>query len=252
MIRDQMRCLCLAAFLIAASANAQTTETKDSTTKSTVTDSGRESTTTTQPGTTQNSVLPGIGTAPNLQEKRPSPRDPRYRPPISAPGLKEPTPGALFLFSGDMDAQKWMDSRQQQNSRKATRYEEAIYDDLPPGGAERKRREESYLRQFGLERFPYAGPDTHEHESPARRFQIVFFISLPITMAASYGIFKLGSGGSAFSRGQTLGVLGLGAGLSAGIGYYDYLQFKQIEARTLPPAAFRNSNQAEARITFRY
>ncbi|MCE9599972.1 MAG: hypothetical protein K8S54_18575 [Spirochaetia bacterium] len=249
-MKPQMRSLAWAAILISATALAQTTDQADSNSKSS-TDSTKDNSTT-QPGTTQNSILPGINTAPNLQEKRPSPRDPRYRPPVTVPGLKEPTnPGALFLFSGDMDAQKWMESRQQQNSKKATRYEEAMYDDLPPGGIERKRREEGYLQQFGLEHFPYAGPDRHEHESTARRFQIVFFISLPITMAASYGIFKLGSGGSPFSRGQTLGVLALGAGLSTGIGYYDYLEYNKLESRTLPPAAFR-SNQMEARITFRY
>jgi hypothetical protein len=198
------------------------------------------------PGTSNNSILPGAGTVPALQERRPTPRDPRYRPPVSVPGLKEPSnPAALYLFSGDVDAQKFMDSRNKQ--KKASRYDEADYDDLPAGGRERVWREKEMLRQFGVDHFPYAGPEQEEPESDLRRFQIVFFISLPITAAASYGLFRAAKGQSAggFSRGETMGVFALGLGLSGAIGAYDYYQ-NHLTQRSANVELFH------AAVTFRF
>jgi len=206
-----------------------------------------------EPGTSSNPVLPGVGTVPSLQERRPTSRDPRYTPPVTLPGNKQPsTNSPLFLFSGDLDAQKWMDSQKKRDSAKTSRYDEATYDDTP-GGLERVSREEGYLRQFGLSNFPYAHAHEHEgDETPARRFQIIFFISLPITMAASFGILRAAHpNASAFTRAESFGVVALGSAFSAGIGYYDYRQYIN-----LPPAHALGPRQdtqiASAAITIRF
>ncbi len=195
-----------------------------------------------QPGTSNTSILPGLGTVPALREKRPSPRDPRYVPPINLPNMKEPTnPAALFLFSGDLDAQKFMQSRNKE--KKATRYDEALYDEFPVGGEERFLRERDMMRQFGVDQIPYGREKPEESESALRRFQIVFFISLPVTAAASYGLFRAIHGPGGFTRGQTIGVFALAGGLSTGIGLYDHSQNQKMQA-------FRDS--ASLAFTFRF
>lgn len=202
------------------------------------------------PGTSQNPVLPGLGTVPSFQERRPSSRNPRYQPPVTVPGFdaSKVDPGLLFLFSGgDFDVQQWLNLRGRKT--RSSRGEESIYDEEPNGGKSRVETESLYLEQFGLSRFPYG---THRHEdseSSLRRFSVVFLISLPITMAASYGIFRLGKSaagqGNAFTRGQTIGMAALGLGMSAGIGFYDRVQNNKMNA-------LGGAGRAEAAVTFRF
>jgi hypothetical protein len=203
------------------------------------------------PGTSNSPVLPGMGTVPSFQEKRPSPRNPRYQPPVKVPGFdtSKTDPGLLFLFSGgDFDVQRWLGTRGQ--AGRPSREAEAIYDEEPNGGKSRVETESLYLEQFGLSRFPYGTHRHEESESKARRFSVEFLISLPITMAASYGLFRLGKSaagqGNAFTRGQTIGMAALGLGMSAGIGFYDQYQNNKMNALS------HRSNQIQAAVTVRF
>lgn len=203
------------------------------------------------PGTSQTPILPGLGTVPSFQERRPSPRIPGYQPPVSVPGFDQSKvdPGMLFLFSGgEFDMQRWLNTRNKQT--KTSRAEEALYDEEPNGGKSRVETEGLYLEQFGLGSFPYGTHRSHESESSARRFSIVFLISLPITMAASYGLFRLGKSAAGqtneFTRGQTLGMAALGIGMSAGIGFYDRHQLRKLEGTA------RAADQIQAAVTLRF
>lgn len=203
------------------------------------------------PGTSNSPVLPGMGTVPNFQEKRPTPRNPRYQPPVKVPGFdpSKTDPGLLFLFSGgDFDVGRWLGTRAQ--NEKPSREAEALYDEEPHGGKSRVETESLYLEQFGLSRFPYATHKHEESESAERRFSIVFLVSLPITMAVSYGIFRLGKSaagqGNAFTRGQTIGMAALGLGMSAGIGFYDQYQNNKLDR------ALSRQDQVGAAFTVRF
>lgn len=206
----------------------------------------------TVPGTSGNTILPGLGTVPSIQERRPSPRNPTYQPPVRVPGFDQSKidPGALFLFSGgDFDVNRWLNMRK--SSGRPSRSEQAPYDELPNGGKSRVETEKLYLEQFGLSAFPYRTHSHEEDESASRRFSIVFLVSLPITMAASYGLFRLGKSaagqGNAFSRGQTAGMVALGLGLSAGIGWYD-----SIENEKMQRVSNRPPDQIAAAFTMRF
>jgi len=203
------------------------------------------------PGTSQTPILPGLGTVPSFQERRPSPRNPAYQPPVSVPGFDQSKvdPGMLFLFSGgEFDMQRWLSTRNKQT--KTSRAEEALYDEEPNGGKSRVESEGLYLEQFGLNGFPYGAHRHDESESSARRFSIVFLVSLPITMAASYGLFRLGKSAARqsneFTRGQTLGMALLGLGMSAGIGVYDLRQYNKLERTGL------GRDQVQASVTLRF
>ena len=98
--------------------------------------------------------------------------------------------------------------------------------------------EQSLLDQFGKKGFPKEMGSQPYHESPGRRYQIVFFISFPITALYAYGLFALpkaasGESTSSLSGAEVFGVLSLATVLSALIGWYDYSQEKSLPPNTI-------------------
>ena len=94
--------------------------------------------------------------------------------------------------------------------------------------------EKSLKEQFGKDGLPLDFGKHSYHESPVRRFQIVFFLSLPITALFTYGIWR----GSRYianpvenrlTAGESAGVAGIGAVLSGLIGWYDYYRVKRYQ-----------------------
>lgn len=164
-------------------------------------------------------------TIPGQSEVKPKPKDPRYKEAISIPGQEQAEPGAELLFTpnGQVDMQKYLEAREEydaERNREKERSAESQFEDW----SAREKMERFALQQFGIDEYSLATKPKHEHETPLRRFTVIFMISLPITMAASYGIFSAakGSGGKTFNGPETAGMIALGALASGGIGYYDY------------------------------
>jgi len=168
-----------------------------------------------------------FGQIPNLNTssagKQPTPTDPRYEPPLMIPpsikkGLDPGTESLLLSPDGQVDMEALL-KRQREKKKEAVRgAEEQITKD------EHRYFEYSLGRQFGLDS-PIDSPipieDEHYVETPMRRFQIIFFTALPITLAFSYGIVRATTHSSVFTGPQTAGFLLAGLTGAAGIALYD-------------------------------
>ena len=94
--------------------------------------------------------------------------------------------------------------------------------------------EKSLQEQFGKQQLPQNFGKHPYHESPARRFQIVFFLSLPITALVTYGIWRgskylANPRENSLTAGESAGVAGIGAVFSGLIGWYDYYRVKRYQ-----------------------
>ena len=116
------------------------------------------------------------------------------------------------------------------------RYLERHWQELYEEGNNLLLLKQSLLNQFGrtgfsdeIGRYPY-------HETPARRFQIVFLLSFPFTLIYSLALASLYNSSSTDSvKDNNLAIgFGLGISFSALIGWYDYnqkLNFKKNDLK---------------------
>jgi hypothetical protein len=188
-------------------------------------------------------LQPGAG---SQNEKRPTPRDPAYVAPLLPQGVSDSLGDAddssLFLAasgSGDGDLLSLFAARrrkQAEAARRADRYGERNAQYLDESGQDRAFVEQSLLRQFGMRGLPRDFGEIERPETPARRFSVVFFLSLPFTALLASGLYQ------AFGPGLHVngpadypalaGVLGAGALLSSLVAYYDYSQMQALRAHT--------------------
>ncbi len=183
-----------------------------------------------------------LGTQPG-GEKRPTPEDPSYQESVLTPTMRRAqennfsATGALLLNpAGSIDMQAFTAARQKQEEAKAKaasrRFQREI--DEIPGGRERVILERSVMRQFGVDEIPYQWrKEEPHHETGWRRFQVTFFLSMPITMGAVYVIargLKSSAGQSArrYTGGETAGMVFTGLLFSGGIAFYDYIKWKEL------------------------
>jgi len=161
------------------------------------------------------------------REQRPGVRDPRYIPPALPEHLTpEATPALLFSPDGSIDLEKARENLRRAEIQKEGRAVQNRAREFYNQSENRSVYEKKVLRQFGLDEFRYADPNEPYRETPSRRFQIVYFLSLPFTAALAGGLYSL----SLHSRGdvrsltfyETAGALAAGAVLSGGIAYYDH------------------------------
>ena len=165
-----------------------------------------------------------------LSEQKPTSRDPRYIPSIIPPNLrKQLQPGSQTVISpgGDIDLQQLMESqRAKKKSSQMDRYNEQRSEDLIKKD-EYRFMEKRLADQFGINTFPDGEREEIYSETPGRRFQIIFFTSLPVTLGISYGIISTAANRRVFNGPQTAGIGFLGIFSSAMIAWYDHVQWKK-------------------------
>ena len=177
-------------------------------------------------------LQPGADTTGN-EEHFPTPRDPRYTPPlISEEQRRQLDSGgeSVLLLSGeDLDAATVLESQRAQAAAARAgreRYEERDANRLDEQGNRRAAAERAMLRQFGTDGFPRGFGQVPYTETPARRFSIVFFLSLPFTAGFTFGAWGLGKSiagePTRFDTGESIAGISLALVLSAGIAYYDH------------------------------
>ncbi|MEQ9362688.1 MAG: hypothetical protein RIF32_00510, partial [Leptospirales bacterium] len=191
-----------------------------------------------QPGTDSGSQL----------EKFPTPRDPSYVPPLLPQSAldsanQSEAGGSALIFSagGGGDLVTLFTERraaQLEAARRADRYGERNAQYLDETGQDRALLEQNLRRQFGSSRgLPRDFGDSRYSETPARRFSIVFFLSLPITAGVVGGLYQAFGPGVSINGPADypalLGILGVGGVFSALIGYYDYTQMRALRAHTV-------------------
>lgn len=196
-------------------------------------------------------------TSPAFKEKRPTTRDPGYRAPNIPPQLRDQLdlspedPGSLILNpKGDISIDTYtrlMDKKEEEKRQAdSIRWQRDVRN--IPGGQERVILEKSLLRQFGADDFPHEWrKDAHYEESSFRRFQITFFLSLPITMGAAYALgsgLKSSSGGSptVFTGPETAAMVLTGLGASAWIGWYDLSEWKKLKVEKVSANDYREED----------
>ncbi|MCB1169696.1 MAG: hypothetical protein KDK25_05150 [Leptospiraceae bacterium] len=166
-----------------------------------------------------------VGSPQSLEEKTPTPRDPRYTAPLVPPYLRDVQPDAATeLLLNPESVQQRSESYPEVEDR--LRDEIRTLNKLDIDG-DRKYLEDRYLQQYGMDsydyRFPYA--ETYE-EDGWRRVQITFFLSLPITAGFTYGVMTLAKQSSgesnAFTGPQTAALAGFSILFSGLISWYDY------------------------------
>ena len=166
----------------------------------------------------------------SLEEKFPTSRNPRYVPSIIPPKLrKQLQPGSETIFtpSGEVDMEKFMEMQKSKKKKtQLNRYMEQRSEDLIEKD-EYRYMEKRLADQFGVNEFPLGEREDTYEETSSRRFQIVFFTSLPITLGISYGIVSTSTRSRVFNGPQTAGIGILGIAASALIAWYDHVQWKK-------------------------
>ncbi|MCR9141407.1 MAG: hypothetical protein NXI24_04085 [bacterium] len=183
----------------------------------------------------------------NQIEKFPTPRDPSYVPPLLSQSTLDSANetelgGSALVFSGgggdlvSLFAERR--AAQLEAARRADRYGERNAQYLDQTGQDRALLEQNLQRQFGSARgLPRDFGKSHYTETPARRFSVVFFLSLPITAGVVGGLYQAFGPGVVIDGPADypalLGILGAGSVFSALIGYYDYKQTYEARAHAV-------------------
>lgn len=182
---------------------------------------------------------PGVGGV----DKRPTPTDPSYQYNNLPPSMRRAQEnssggvgGLLFNPTGAIDINAFSMSRQKQEEAKEKMASKKFLHEIEdiPGGKERVILEKSIMRQFGMDEIPYQWKkEEPHHESGLRRFQITFFLSLPISMGVTYAVasaLKTNAGQSArrYTGPQTAAMVVTGMLFSGGIALYDYSRWKDL------------------------
>ena len=186
-------------------------------------------------------VGPGAGA---VQEQQPTVRDPRYRPPQIPEYLQDDESAEDVILSpaGGLDPEKVQRAllkKQERTRRRTDLLREREYYERSRTEAGRRLIERDVLEQFGVERFPYEtkGGRHEHHETAGRRFQIVFFLSLPITAAFVGGGIALGKQSRGDASRLTLEESGwaLAGGMvfSGMIGWYDNVRWRRFKRKHL-------------------
>jgi hypothetical protein len=174
-------------------------------------------------------------------EKKPMPKDPRYLPaPMVPPSLRKSLkPGMMSVFtqSGEVDPEALLKDQRERDASK-NRYYESNNEALMTKD-EHLYFEKKISRQFGVDRYPEPrGIERVYTETPARRFQIVFFTALPFMLALSYGAVRSTKSSGSFSGPQTAGFLTAGTTAALGIAWYDQSEWRKslpVESGGLNP-----------------
>ncbi len=194
----------------------------------------------------------------NDQEKRPTPRDPRYIPPSLPDYLRrqlERAPGAAISPSGEINAEAVLRA---QGVRAATtrrsRHESKGYSDSANTFADRLLFSESVLRQFGIDALPPRAPEVKIRETESRRFQVVYFLSLPYTLGISYAVFAAGTnqlgGRVVFNGPETAGFISVGLIFSGFVAWYDNRRWLKVQAakkareKDIPPSEIKTPKKS--------
>ena len=116
-----------------------------------------------------------------------------------------------------------------------SRYLERRWQHLHEEGEDLIFLERALLDQFGREGFSHELGQHPYHESPARRFQIIFLLSLPFTGIYSYLFLTIlrslaKSEDSAFTDTERGAFFALALGSSGGIAYYDSRRVQEYKA----------------------
>ncbi len=172
-------------------------------------------------------------------QSRPTPQRPVYEPPktIDKATLQDLLPPGPSLGSLAPDISN--SSKQSRSSLdiKANnlfyhkRYQERQWQQLYEEGNDRLLLEQALLYQFGSQGFTNNLGKIPYHESPQRRFEIVFLLSLPFSALYAYGLVSLikilsGSPKAGFNNVETGSFIGMALGFSAFVGWYDNRQVK--------------------------
>jgi hypothetical protein len=143
---------------------------------------------------------------------------------------------AKMLDPSSLSLENLQKSREQEEIKKRQRQDLKLERELRtiPDDNERAVFERSLLNQFGTDQMPeYATKhDPYYTETALRRFQIVYFLSLPFTMGGTYAVFKAarasaGQSSRVFDGPTTASMVGIGLILSGAIAYYDYRMWKK-------------------------
>jgi hypothetical protein len=187
----------------------------------------------------------GAGATQVINEKRPTSLDPRYIPPIAIPPSQrgnqkrmDPTLQMFMMPGQNTDMDSFIRSRQEEERKKKeqilkgpmSRYREQNIEDILKDKGERYYLESQIMRQYGIDNLPAdTADDKHYRETASRRFQIVFFLSLPFGMVISYNVFRLMKHGAPIFNGpETAGQVALALSISTGIATWDYFQWKKL------------------------
>ena len=166
-----------------------------------------------------------VGSPSSLEEKKPTPRDPRYTAPLVPPYLRDlETDDATQLLLDPESVQEQSESYTDVEER--GREEIRTMNRLEMEG-DRKYLEDRYLQQYGMDSYDYRYTYSETYKEDGwRRGQITFFLSLPITAGFSYGAMSLAKQSSGesnkFTGPQTAALAGLSILFSGLISWYDY------------------------------
>lgn len=165
------------------------------------------------------------------------PQDPSYNPPnfLDKKKFQDLHPGGPILGFEKSDAlsSQSLEALKEkvgilESSSFKRRYIERRWQHLDEEKEDVVLLEQAILDQFGRQGFSNKLAYHPYHESPSRRFQIIFLLSLPISLAYSYAcvtfvkILLKSSNRSTFTDTDMGLTLALGLAFSGGIGYYDY------------------------------
>ena len=174
------------------------------------------------------------------QSRLASPSKPSYNPPAflkkgKFQDLLPPGPVLAFQKDGKAAPQTLEKIAVLQGTSFKRRYLERQWQHLNEEGEDLVLLEQALLDQFGRQGFSDELGYHPYHESPSRRFQIVFLLSLPISMVYAYalvGLFKAFSNSlsSKFTDTERGTAFALGLGFSGAIGYYDHQRTQEYRA----------------------
>lgn len=207
-------------------------------------------------------VIPGANPTAGYVERIPTPRDPTYKPPLLPEYQRrriQTGAASLLLAPGTVNLEEFFRQREEQfklRRKNRIRREERELEDILDYGGERSLLDTLLTRQFDVTGLPYYSESEHFQETPVRRFQTVFCISLPVTMAASYFVFRAIRQSEGYSPRKlngpmTVGFLAVGtlaAGIIAGYDYYKTFGSGREEAKPADSASLQS--EVESRIIF--
>ncbi|MBW7856839.1 MAG: hypothetical protein H3C43_00705 [Leptonema sp. (in: Bacteria)] len=172
----------------------------------------------------------------SVEEKRPTTKDPAYRPPSVPPYLRTRSSTQVsaaerfFLNPDNRSEDDPLRAAETKPPEPMHPFAENRIEQQFKLGEDRRYIERQYLPQFGWQldpdsHNPFYG-ETHYQESKVERGRNIFLMSSPFTFGLSYGLVlgyrRIHGLPTGFNGPQTAVVLGLGTILSGLIVWYDY------------------------------
>lgn len=170
-------------------------------------------------------------------EKRPSTDDPSYKPAIIPFFLQrktELTPAEQFLLDPGISPEQLLDRLEKKEEHTISREEEFLLDNFYKDPLAQKIYYQKYfLPQLGQNYVPVPQPPEYFQETIWERRITIFLLSLPVTLAVSYGALRgykeTRNLPKPLSRNETAGVFFTGILASIFITYYDEKYHKSLE-----------------------